>query len=117
MDTEIVSSADPDEVGGDFTRTPRASFNLWTSVALPGEVTVGGGTQYVDTVFRSAGNTLPVPGYWLFNGMASYEVNEQLTLRLNGQNLTDEAYVDRVGGGHYVPGPRRQILLNLDFGF
>jgi len=34
-----------------------------------------------------------------------------------GQNLADVQYVDRVGGGHYIPGPRRQVLLNADFRF
>ncbi len=36
--------------------------------------------------------------------MASYEVNTHLTLRFNGSNLADEEYVDRIGGGHYIPG-------------
>ena len=31
---------------------------------------------------------------------ASYAVNSHLTLRLNGNNLADAAYVDRIGGGH-----------------
>jgi catecholate siderophore receptor len=44
-------------------------------------------------------------------------VNEHLTLRFNAQNLADVQYVDRVGGGHYIPGPRRQGLLSADFRF
>ena len=53
----------------------------------------------------------------MVNALVSYRVSRNLTLRLNAQNLADEQYVDRVGGGHYIPGPRRQVLLNADFGF
>jgi catecholate siderophore receptor len=54
-----------------------------------------------------------VPSYWLLNTVVSYGVNEHLTLRLNGNNMTNETYVDRVGGGHYIPGPGRAVLLSL----
>ena len=97
--------------------TPEATFNLWTTFSLPWDFTFGGGAQYMDTVFRNTTNTTSVPSYWLVNTMASYKVNEGLTLRLNGQNLADIEYVDRVGGGHYIPGPRRQLILNADFSF
>ncbi len=117
MDTEIVASADAGQVGADFTRTPRSTFNLWSTYAFPAGITLGGGAQYMDSVFRNTDNTLEVPGYWLASAMASYRVSDRLTLRVNAQNLTDEAYVDRVGGGHYVPGPRRQVLVNADVGF
>ena len=62
-------------------------------------------------VFRNATNTAEVPSYWLLNALASYEVNQHLTLRLNANNLTDERYIDRVGGGHYIPGPGRSVQL------
>jgi catecholate siderophore receptor len=65
----------------------------------------------MDGVFSNATNTRAVPGYWLVNGTASYEVNSHLTLRLNGSNLADRRYIDRVGGGHYIPGPGRQLML------
>ena len=78
---------------------------------------MGVGAQFMDSVFRNAANTTDVPSYWLVNSLASYPLNEQLTLRLNVQNLADVDYVDRVGGGHYIAGPRRQGLLSADFRF
>jgi catecholate siderophore receptor len=117
MDSEIAASASSVEEGNNLTLTPKGTFNLWMTFALPWEITIGGGAQYMDAVFRNTTNTATVPSYWLVNTMASYAVNERLTLRLNGQNLTDELYVDRVGGGHYIPGPRRQVLLNADVRF
>jgi catecholate siderophore receptor len=117
MSSDIEASANSAEEGNNLTLTPESTFNVWTTVQLPRGVTVGGGAQYMDAVFRNTVNTTSVPSYWLVNAMASYEVNSHLTLRLNGQNLADREYVDRVGGGHYIPGPRRQVLLSTDFGF
>ena len=60
----------------------------------------------MDSVYRNAQNTLQVPSYWLVNATAAYPISSKLTLRLNAYNLADEDYVDRVGGGHFVPGRR-----------
>jgi catecholate siderophore receptor len=117
MDSEITASANAAEQGADLILTPENTFNLWTSYRLPWDFTIGGGAQYMDAVFRNTTNTTSVPSYWLVNGLAAYEVNQHLTLRLNLQNLLDEEYVDRVGGGHYIPGPRRQLMLNTDVRF
>ncbi|MGH9374023.1 MAG: TonB-dependent siderophore receptor [Vicinamibacterales bacterium] len=117
MNSEIVASENAAEEGGELTLTPEHTLNLWTTFRLPWDFTVGGGAQYMDAVFRNATNTTAVPSYWLFSGLASYEVNRYLTLRLNLQNLFDEQYVDRVGGGHYIPGPRRQVMLSTDVRF
>ena len=51
------------------------------------------------------------PDYWKLDATAAYEVNERLSLRLNLYNLTDERYIDRVGGGHFIPGAGRSAAL------
>ena len=84
---------------------------MWTTFDLPGGVGVGGGAQFMDSVFRNATNTTSVPSYWLINATASYAVNSHLTLRVNGSNLADVEYIDRIGGGHYIPGPGRQVMV------
>jgi catecholate siderophore receptor len=71
----------------------------------------------MDAVWRNSINTIVVPSYWLSNATASYPINQNLTLRVNLQNLTDEEYVDRVGGGHYIPGPGRQLIISTDWKF
>jgi catecholate siderophore receptor len=65
----------------------------------------------MDSVFRNATNTTFVPSYWLLNATAAYAVNEHLSLRVNGNNLGNKQYVDRIGGGHYIPGPGRQLFV------
>ena len=117
MDSEILSSRNPAEQSQDFALTPEKSATIWTTYTLPNNLGFGGGLQYQDAVFRNTLNTLSVPGYWLLSAMASYPLNQNLSLRLNGDNLTNELYVDRVGGGHYIPGPRRTIKLSADIRF
>jgi len=113
MNSDIAASNTPDEIDNALALTPERTFNLWTTYDLPRNVSVGGGVQYMDSVFRNATNTAVVPSYWLINALASYEVNRHLTLRLNANNLANEEYVDRVGGGHYIPGPGRQVMITL----
>jgi catecholate siderophore receptor len=49
--------------------------------------------------------------------MVNYQLNENISLRLNGYNLFDEDYIDRVGGGHFVPGAGRSVSLTASFNF
>jgi catecholate siderophore receptor len=49
--------------------------------------------------------------------MAAYRVTDQLTLRANGLNLANERYIDRIGGGHFIPGPGRAVTLTADVAF
>jgi catecholate siderophore receptor len=117
MSSDIAASNTPAEVDGALALTPKTTFNLWTTYAFPWKLTIGGGTQYMDSVFRNATNTAKVPSYWLASALVSYDVNHHLTLRLNADNLGDVSYVDRVGGGHYIPGPRRSIQVSTGFKF
>ena len=117
MRSEVEASNTVGEAGGALAQTPENTFNLWLTLRLPGELSVGGGVQYMDSVYRNALNTLQVPSYWLLNATAAYPVTSKLTLRLNAYNLADEEYVDRVGGGHFVPGPGRYAMLTLDVKF
>jgi catecholate siderophore receptor len=117
MDSEVLESNTPGEVGQPVSNTPRHSLSLWTTVRLPGRVEVGGGAWYVGE--RTTANTglRTAPSYWVFDATAARPLSRQLTLRLKGSNLADERYIDRVGGGHFVPGPGRSVLLTADLAF
>jgi catecholate siderophore receptor len=117
MHSDVAESNTATEIDNQFALTPNHTLSIWTTFVLPWDFTIGGGTQFMDAVFRNATNTAEVPSYWLINGLASYEVNQHLTLRLNLNNLTNERYVDRVGGGHYIPGPGRSIQVSSAIGF
>jgi catecholate siderophore receptor len=105
------------EIDNDLTLTPRQTFNVWTTFRLPWETTIGGGAQFMDTVFRNTLNTAAVPSYWVFNAMAAHDVGPHLTLRANANNIAGAEYVDRVGGGHFIPGAGRSASLTAGFKF
>jgi catecholate siderophore receptor len=117
MQSEIAASNTATELGNALALTPAHTLSLWTTYDLPHGISLGGGANYMDAAFRNSINTTAVPSYWLVNALASYAVNSHLTLRLNGQNLADKEYVDRIGGGHYIPGPGRQVMLTSDIRF
>ena len=117
MDSEITSSNNAAEVGKEFGNTPAQSLSLWTTYRLPRGVDVGGGAQYVGDRFNSNTGTRTAPAYWVVDAMAAYRVTEQLTLRVNGLNIANERYIDRITGGHFVPGPGRSVMVTADVGF
>ena len=117
MDSEITRSNNAAEIGKEFGNTPNHSLSLWTSYRLPRGVELGGGAQYVGDRFNSNTGARTAPAYWVVDAMAAYRVTEQLTLRLNGLNVANERYIDRVGGGHFIPGPGRSVMLTADVGF
>ncbi len=117
MSSTIEESNTPAEIDNALALVPEQTFNVWATYEFPFRLTLGGGAQYMDSVYRNATNTAQVPSYWLVNTLVSYEVNKHLTLRLNGTNLADVEYVDRIGGGHYIPGQGRQVILSTSVKF
>ncbi|HEY3492119.1 MAG TPA: TonB-dependent receptor, partial [Solirubrobacterales bacterium] len=117
MDSEVVKSNNPAEVGQELANTPEHSASLWTTYRLRSDLEVGGGVQYVGERFNNNTGTRVAPDYLLFDVMAGYDLNERLTLRLNVTNLADERYIDRVGGGHFIPGAGRSVALTTALKF
>jgi catecholate siderophore receptor len=108
LDSEILESNNPLEIGRELQNTPRNSGSIWTTYEFK-KLETGAGIRYVSKRFGNNINTRIVDAYWLFDLMASYPLNGFMSLRLNINNLTDEYYFDRLGGGHIVPGPARSI--------
>jgi catecholate siderophore receptor len=120
LDSEYKLSANPLDRGQELPLVPKLSANAWTTYVLPFGLTVGLGLQYFDDVVRTrnaALGELVVDSYVLVDAMASYQVNETVSLRLNALNVADKEYVDRFGGGHYVPGAGRSVQLTAYLSF
>lgn len=115
--TEITDSLDRAEIGKALANSPRNSFNLWSSYTVGEAIQLGLGVQYVDDRFNSVANTRVAPSYRVYEASAGYVVNEHFALRLNVQNLSDEKYIDYVGGGHFIPGAGRMAVLSSTFNF
>jgi catecholate siderophore receptor len=117
LDGKVVASRNLVELGRTLTNTPRHSLSAWTSYQLPWNIDVGGGLQYVGERVNSTTTPRKAPGYWVADAMLAYRINENIGFRLNGYNLADENYIDRVGGGHFIPGAGRSGTLTTDFKF
>jgi catecholate siderophore receptor len=125
MDTEITSGTATQQ-GAAINWSPELTFSSWTSYRMPFGLTIGGGVRYVDTVARSVTNgptnqinTPNAPEYWVIDAMLGYQVNDKVTVQLNGYNLADEEYIGQLnnGGSRYIPGTPRSALLSVNFTF
>ncbi|HEY5892836.1 MAG TPA: TonB-dependent receptor [Chthoniobacterales bacterium] len=119
LDSEVDKSTDPTQVGNELPQTPDQSFNLWTTYEFPFGLTVGGGAQYSGTRFNNTSslNRRESDQYWLFDTMASYAITKNITVQANVYNIFDEQYIDRLGGGHFVPGAGRSATVSVNFSF
>ncbi len=117
LDSEIVDSNTPAEVGKELQNTPRHAFSLWATYSVKRQLGLGAGVRYAGKRFGNNTNTREVEPYWVLDGMASYPVGPHLDLRLNLYNLADSYYFERLGGGHLIPGAGRSALLSANVRF
>ncbi|NQD38277.1 TonB-dependent siderophore receptor [Permianibacter sp. IMCC34836] len=117
LDSEIVESLNVLEQGNELANVAPESWTLWTTYQLLPSLQVGLGAQHTDRRFNNTQNLNEVPGYTLYDAMASYQVTDSFALRLNVYNLTDEDHYATVGGGHVVPGAARYAMLTGSFSF
>jgi len=115
--------------GDELAFSPNVSANLWTTYTLPFGLKIGAGIQYVGDSWvgrpDDAERIIPngavgeLPGYVILNTMLEYGVTENVSVRLNVDNVTNELYavstnwpVQRV-----LLGPTRNFLLSTQVKF
>ena len=125
LDSEIIrSNAAPtnvngvliSELGKELINTPRNSFNLWATYTWD-RLFVGGGPRFVGKRYGNNINTRFVDGYTVVDALVSYKLTKNIDLRLNVNNIGDKYYIDRIGGGHILPGAGRVVLVSTGFSF
>lgn len=125
LDSEIVrSNTVPTNVNGDLIsevgkeliNTPRNSFNLWSTYTWK-KLFVGGGPRFVGKRYGNNINTRSVDEYWVVDGVVSYKFSKNFDIRVNMSNIGDKYFIDRIGGGHIVPGAARLITVSTGFNF
>jgi catecholate siderophore receptor len=104
--------------GTPLVNVPRNTFSSWVNYAFASKLEIGVGARFVDE--RLAVNAAPVkwvPDYWAFDAMAKYEMNDNLTFKLNLTNFTDEYYFDQLHPWHVVPGAGfgAVFAVNMDY--
>lgn len=126
LDSKVVGSQFyPLAIGYPLANVPAHTFNFWSNYRAPHHLDLGFGTNYVSS--RTASSTVPldfttglikaIPGYWVFNAMASHPITEHLSVQVNAYNLANRYYYDELHPGHIVLGPGRSALVGLNFKF
>ncbi|MDD2869553.1 TonB-dependent siderophore receptor [Neomegalonema sp.] len=94
------------------------SASLWTTYDVTPALTLGGGVSYMSDRFASDDNTLELPSHVRVDLMASYEFNDNFTLRLNANNVFDEKIYDGSHVGLFANmAPGRLVTLTGEVKF
>ena len=104
--------------GNVFPNTAKHSATLWTTYRFPFGLTVGAGANYSDKQYGDVANSKWIPSYTRFDAMASYAIQDNISLQLNVQNLTDKTYFTKAYASHYAsiaPGRSATLALNVTF--
>jgi catecholate siderophore receptor len=118
LHSETIESGTAAYVGKQLPNTARNAVNLWTEYEISSRFEVGAGGNYLGHRFDDFGNTANLPGYVVWNAMASYKVSESVFLQLNGFNLfnryyLDSAYYTSAAENHVIPGAGRSGRLTI----
>lgn len=105
------------EQGHPLNNTPEQTASLSTTYELPWRLTIGTGVFFVDRRFSHNVERQSVPEYWLQDGFLTWKATDHMDLRFNLSNLWDKEYIDRVGGGHAIPGAGRTAILTATIKF
>lgn len=123
MNTEYTNSTSTSE-GLSLRFSPEHTATIWSTYKFTPIFNVGVGARYVgtQTVTTTTTSTAPISKieeYTVYDAMASYKFNKNLTYQLNVYNLTDEEYVSNMNnaGRRYTPGASRSGLLSLAYKF
>jgi len=102
------------------TYNPNQTLNLlttYTPSALP-KLKVGAGLQWQDGIKlydSTVNSTITQDAYALVNLMASYEVNNHITLQANGNNIFDKKYLYSFPDGQGFYGPSANYTVAVKF--
>jgi catecholate siderophore receptor len=111
--------------GKPFPNTPKHSFTTWTTFDIAERFQIGGGAIYNSKQYGSFGSIAglgtivrSIPGYWRFDATGSVTITDNVSLRVNVQNLTNKKYYDRTYTTHYAaiaPGRSAFATLSLKY--
>lgn len=122
LDTEITKSPNPADVGKEFPNVADFSFSLLNTYQLTDDLKVGGLAYYSSEKHggRTSAGSATLPAYWRFDAMAEYDVVENVDLRFNVLNITDERYYDATYASgtpfsYIAPGRAGYVTLAVQF--
>lgn len=117
IDSETRESATAGAKGKRVAYVPENAVSLWTTYQFnPGEawnLLVGGGITWRDKVYLNNTNTNQAPENFSLDAVVAHRLNNNLTLQVNGYNLTDETNYTALFGNRAVPTPGRTVLVSV----
>ncbi|QEQ97715.1 TonB-dependent receptor [Neptunomonas concharum] len=124
MDSETLKSYNEENIGKPKANFAEQSANLQLKYQATPRFAFGGTMTYSSEIFggqpdTAARTSIELDGYTVYDLFASYQFNDQLSLRANIQNLTDEDYYTAVyrGGSIVYIGDGRSANVNLIYKF
>ncbi len=95
--------------------TPEHLARLFATYKLPNQLTIGGGVNYQSEWEVGRYSTAPAkqPGYALVNLMASYPINDHLTVALNASNVFNKKYYSYITSTANRYGEPANVKLSL----
>jgi catecholate siderophore receptor len=112
VDSEIRD--DTANRGNPLPNSPKHNVSVTTTVAVTDRLSVGGGAYHASERWADATRLIRADGYWRFDANASLALNDNLSVRLNVQNVGDERYVRKLRNPHFAePAAGRQAILTV----
>ena len=129
MNSEVTRSATPANVGKILGNFAKSAANLMAKYRITEDLQVGGAYKYESRRFGGQPDTAapfnavtgiynqPVPGYSVVDLFANYRVNDNLSARLNVNNVGDkDYYLAAYRGGFFLyKGDSRSVKVTLDY--
>jgi len=105
-------------VGQALPNVARNALNLWTEYEFTDQWEVGLGGNWLGPRFADSGQTALMPGYVVWNAMASYKLSKTVSLQLNVNNVTNKFYYENsyytsASENHVIPGAGRTARLTI----
>ncbi|SHJ83131.1 catecholate siderophore receptor [Roseomonas rosea] len=117
LDSETTRSQTAANVGKRVQYVPEHAASLWTTYDIardtPWNVTVGAGIIWRSQVFLDAANSAEVPDNFSLDAMLQHKLNQNVTLRVNGYNLTDRTNYEGLFGNRAVVAAGRTVLFSV----
>ncbi|MBP0491640.1 TonB-dependent siderophore receptor [Roseomonas sp. SG15] len=117
LNSETTSSLTPVNVGKRVQFVPDNAATLWTTYDIardtPYNATVGLGVVWRGPVYLNQANTAEAPSNFSLDALVQHRINENLTLRVNGYNLTDRTNYAGLFGNRVVVAAGRTVLVSV----
>ncbi len=101
-------------VGNALPQTPKHNFAATVDWQVIPRLSVGAGAYGASKRYADPANLISADGYVRFDAHAEFDINDNLGLRVNLNNITDERYIAKLRNPHFaLPAEGRQALVTL----